>query len=103
MQTSVTLSARAFPGLRMAVWGGDVFLSVAGGRSFPWCCSKYRKVFCFPVFSVACMFETRVAVFGRLNLTLMRLVWSRSLGHFIFEVDNTKDKLVSFLVEILER
>ena len=52
---------------------------------------------------VARVFGTRVEVFGRLNLTLMRLVWSRSLGHFIFEVDNTEDKLVSLPGEILQR
>ena len=51
---------------------------------------------------VARVFGTKVVVFGRLNLTLMRLVWSRSLGHFIFEVDNAEDKLVSLPREILQ-
>ena len=60
------------------------------------------RFFVFSVFWVACVFETRVAVFGRLNLTLMRLVYSRSLGHFIFEFNNIEDKLVSLPGEILQ-
>ena len=103
MQTSVTLSAPAFPGLHMVIQGGrfSFLLRVVG--IFLGVVQNIRRFFVFPVFWVACVFETRVAVFGRLNLTLMRLVWSKSLGHFIFEVDNAEDKMVSLLGEILQR